>query len=179
MVQAPSGPDPLPRQPEDARSAPHRPADATARALARTILRDARHATLAVLDAEGWPMTSRIAFQCDEAGLPLALLSDLALHTRCLRRDPRAALLVDGPSGDRGWVLNRARLSLQLRAVPADPALRAGQAARWRDRDPKAAVTLGLADFRFWRLDVRGGLLNAGFGRAFLMTAADLVPGSD
>lgn len=179
MVQAPSGPDPLPRQPEDPASAPHRPADAAARALARTILQDARHATLAVLDAEGWPMASRIAFQCDEAGLPLALLSDLALHTGCLRRDPRAALLIDGPSGDRGSALTRARLSLQLRAAPADPALRAGQAARWRALDPKAAIYLGLADFRFWRLDARGGLLNAGFGRAFLMTPADLAPGPD
>lgn len=179
MAQDPPGPDPLPRPPGDAASAPHRPADAAARALARTILQDARHATLAVLDAQGWPMTSRIGFQCDDSGLPLALLSDLALHTRCLRRDPRAALLIDGPGGDRGSPLNRARLSLQLHAALADPALRAEQAARWRTRDPKAAVYLGLADFRFWRLDMRGGLLNAGFGRAFLMTPADLVPPGD
>ncbi|WP_246026574.1 HugZ family protein [Paracoccus luteus] len=170
--------DPLPTgPPQDPAAAPqpHRSADPASRALAWSLLQGARHATLAVLDEAGWPMTSRIGLQLGADGVPLALLSDLALHSRALCRDPRAALLIDGPANARGSPLSGPRLSLQVRAAPADPSLRPAQAADWRRRDPKAAIYLGLSDFRFWRLEPVGGLLNAGFGRAHLMTPADLA----
>lgn len=141
--------------------------------MARQILDAARGAVLAVLDQDGWPQTSRIGLQTDADGMPLALLSGLALHSKALRRDPRAALLIDATEG-RGSALARPRLSLQVRAVEVaghDAPLRAA----WRAKDPKAAVYLGLPDFRFWRLEVKSGLLNAGFGRAHLLSAADLV----
>lgn len=154
---------------------PHRAADAEARAAARALLGSARDAVLAVLDAEGWPMTSRIALQTDAAGTPLALLSGLALHSAALSRDPRAALLLtdDGPA--KGSALTRPRLSLQVEAALVPPADEAALRALWRARDPKAAVYLGLPDFRFWRFTVRAGLLNAGFGAAFRLSAADLA----
>lgn len=155
---------------------PHQAADPVAIRRALAILDAARDAVLAVLDAQGWPMTSRIAMQTDPAGQPLVMLSGLALHTAALRADPRAALLIDEPRAHdaRGMALTRARLSLQVKAqvVPAgkDAELR----QTWLDRDPKAAVYAGLPDFRFWRLQIRGGLLNAGFGKAFRLTADDL-----
>lgn len=155
---------------------PHQDADSGAVSQAHAILDAARDGVLAVLDAGGWPMTSRIALQTDAAGEPLALLSGLALHTAALGRDPRAALLIDeSRAGDgRGMALTRARLSLQVtaRMVAADAAEDLRRA--WLDRDPKAAVYARLPDFRFWRLKIRGGLLNAGFGRAFRLTAEDL-----
>ncbi|HRO14198.1 MAG TPA: pyridoxamine 5'-phosphate oxidase family protein [Paracoccus sp. (in: a-proteobacteria)] len=153
---------------------PHRPADDAARAEARRILAQARHATLAVLDEGGWPMQSRIALQADAAGQPLALLSGLALHTRRLAADPRAALLI-APLSGRGSPMAQPRLSLQVRAQMAEPGESAGLRALWRMRDPKSAVYLDLPDFRFWRMHPRSGLLNAGFGRAWLLDAADLT----
>lgn len=168
-------PDPTPAPRPDPHPDPHRPADDAARAMARQMLDAARDAVLAVLDRDGWPQTSRIGVQIGADGMPLALLSGLALHSKALMRDPRAALLIDAPAG-RGAALARARLSLQVRAVAVagdDAALRAA----WRANDPKAAVYLGLPDFRFWRLHVQSGLLNAGFGRAHLLRAADLTAG--
>ncbi|WP_052171764.1 hypothetical protein [Paracoccus sanguinis] len=88
---------------------PHRAADAEARAAARALLGSARDAVLAVLDAEGWPMTSRIALQTDAAGTPLALLSGLALHSAALSRDPRAALLLTDDAATKGSALTRPR----------------------------------------------------------------------
>lgn len=67
---------------------PHRPADDKAIRAARALLDSAATAVLAVLDDTGWPMTSRIALQTDTAGVPLAMLSGLALHTRALQREP-------------------------------------------------------------------------------------------
>lgn len=156
---------------------PHHPADGQAIGQARAILDAAQDAVLAVLDAQGWPMTSRIALQTGMDGRPLAFLSGLALHTAALRADPRAALLIDAPrqdGEDRGMPLTRARLSLQVRAEEVAPAEEDALRQAWLDRDPKAAVYAGLPDFRFWRFSIRGGLLNAGFGRAFRLTAEDM-----
>lgn len=155
---------------------PHHAADAEAIAQARAILGAARDAVLSVLDAQGWPMVSRVALQTDAGGVPLAMLSGLALHTAALRADPRAALLVDAPLAPeaRGMALTRARLSLQVEARPVpseeDEALRLA----WVRRDPKAAVYARLPDFRLWRMRPVAGLLNAGFGRAYRLGAADL-----
>lgn len=155
---------------------PHHTADSQAIAHARAILDAARDAVLAVLDVQGWPMTSRIALQTDEAGQPLAMLSGLALHTAALRADPRAALLIDEvPSREaRGMALTRARLSLQVEAQPVAPAAAQDLHRLWLARDPKAAIYAGLPDFCFWRLQIRGGMLNAGFGKAYRLTAENL-----
>jgi len=155
---------------------PHRDPDAAAITQARAILDSAQDAVLAVLDARGWPMTSRIALQTDAGGQPLAMLSSLALHTAALRADPRAALLIDeARAGDRrGMALTRARLSLQVEAQVIAPGDEGDLRRAWLDRDPRAAVYARLPDFRFWRLAVRGGLLNAGFGKAYRLAAEDL-----
>lgn len=156
---------------------PHRDADREAIMQARAILETARNAVLAVLDPQGWPMVSRIALQTDAAGQPLAMLSGLALHTAALRADPRAALLLDAPTGNgaRGRDLTRARLSLQVEARPVAPEDDEALRRAWVRRDPKAAVYARLPDFRLWRMQPRAGLLNAGFGRAYRLSAADLA----
>lgn len=133
-----------------------------------------RHATLAVNDPRtGHPHLSRIACQTDPDGTPVALLSSLAVHSRVLVLDPRAALLVE-TRRDRGDPMTWPRLSLQVlaRPLPRSPALRQG----WLDAHPKAAVFIDLPDFRFWHLVPQSGFLNAGFGSAFQMTPADLLP---
>lgn len=143
-----------------------------ARDKARQILAAMRHAVLAVNDpATGHPHLSRIACQVDAAGVPVALLSGLAIHSRALAGDPRAALLAETP-GDRGDPMTWPRLSLQVTAsVIADPgSLR----DRWLAAHPKAAAFIDLPDFRFWRLLPQGGFLNAGFGAAFRLSPADL-----
>lgn len=153
---------------------PHRPADAEALALARRILGGARDAVLSVLDENGWPMTSRIALQTDTAGVPLVMLSSIALHSAALMHDPRAALLLAPPPPSRGSILAQPRLSLQVRAELAALAEAAHLRAAWRARDPRSALYVDLPDFRFWRLRIRGGLLNAGFGRASVIAPGDL-----
>ncbi len=151
---------------------PVRATTADARDSARNMLAAMRHAVLAVNDAAtGHPHLSRIACQIDATGAPVALLSGLAVHSRALVADPRAALLVE-TQGSKGDPMTWPRLSLQVTArVIADPGdLR----NRWLDAHPKAAVFIDLPDFRFWRLTPVAGFLNAGFGAAFRLTPADL-----
>ncbi|MDP5307214.1 pyridoxamine 5'-phosphate oxidase family protein [Paracoccus spongiarum] len=154
-------------------TAPLRPADAHARETARRMLAAMRHATLAVIDpGSGHPHLSRILCQAGADGGPVALLSALAAHSRSLAADPRAGLMIDAPQ-DKGDPMTWPRLALQVtaRPLPDGAPLRAG----WQDRHPPSRLFLGLPDFTFWQLVPRSGFLNAGFGAAFHLAAADLL----
>lgn len=157
-----------------------RDGDDRALATARSLLRDMRHASLAVLlpagegesAAGGHPHLSRILCQTDGAGIPVALLSDIALHSQALAADPRAAMMI-APARPQGDPMSWPRLSLQVVADPLPPD--AEMRARWLRRHPRSTLYLGLPDFRFWRLTPRSGLLNAGFGAAFRLEGAALT----
>lgn len=144
-----------------------------ARAMARDLLAQARHASLGTLDPEtGAPLVTRIALQTDADGAPLALLSGLAAHSRAIAADPRVGLMLVAEAA-KGDAMTHARLSILGRALPA-PADEARRAL-WLARDPKAKVYLDLPDFRFWRIEPVSGLLNAGFGQAFRLGPADML----
>lgn len=150
-----------------------RPTDQAARDLARQILVQARHASLGTLDpATGTPLVTRIAMQSDADGAPLALLSGLAAHSRALAADPRAGLLLIMPSA-KGDAMTHARLSVTGRAAPIT--MDSARRDLWLARDPKARVYIDLPDFRLWRIEPESGLLNAGFGQAFQLTAQDML----
>lgn len=147
-------------------------------ALARRLISEACHATLAVMlpgsrtGAADHPHLSRILCQADADGCPVALLSGIALHSRALAKDPRAALMI-APAQPQGDPMSWPRLSLQVIAtqMPPDDDLR----ARWLQHHPRSKLYLGLPDFRFWRLQPVDGLLNAGFGAACRVDAASLL----
>ncbi|MGY6409970.1 MAG: HugZ family pyridoxamine 5'-phosphate oxidase [Alkalilacustris sp.] len=153
---------------------PIRPTDDDARALARDLIAGARFGALAVVHPDtGLPHVTRVAIGSDRAG-PVTLISDLSLHTRALRAEPRACVLLGEP-GDRGDPLTHPRLSLDVTAAflprgPEHDALR----ALWLQQHPKVKLYIDFADFCFVRLQPRGAALNGGFGRAFLLEAADL-----
>ena len=151
---------------------PVRTTSGEARKAAQDMLAAMRHAVLAVNDsATGHPHLSKIACQTCEAGIPVALLSGLAVHSRALAADPRAALLVETRQ-DRGDPMTWPRMSVQAVACMMDAP--AGLRDRWLQAHPKAAIFIDLPDFRFWQLRPQGAFLNAGFGAAFRLTPADL-----
>ena len=162
-----------PGQKSPMRRDPFHASDDHARSLARRLLGSCRHAILATQDAEtGFPLVTRIALQTEKHGVPIALLSDLARHSQALRVDNRAGLLIGDASPDTD-PMRAPRLSIQGRAtiMPLTPAVRAA----WLERDPWARAYIDLPDFRLWRIDPVHGLLNAGFGRAYRMEAADML----
>ena len=159
-----------------ARPDPTLPATDDARALARSLLQRATHAALAVTDAEtGAPGISRIAWGLGPEGGPVTLISALAPHFAALAAHPTCAVMV-GEIGDEGDPLTQPRLMLRATAAfvapddPARPALR----ERWLADHPKATLYIDFADFAFVRFTPLSALLNAGFARAFRLTATDL-----
>lgn len=150
-------------------TSPFRALDEDARASLQSMLAET-HAALGVLDDTGAPSVSRIAFLWLD-GAAYSLISSLSDHTKALEADPRCSLLLGAP-GERGDPLTHPRLTLSARAEIADKtALRDAYLAK----RPKAQLYYDFTDFRVIRFAFQHGVLNGGFGKAFRVTATDLV----
>lgn len=164
---------PQDRLPKD----PYNPADDAARALARDILNAATYAALACLQPDtGFPTVTRITFATDANGRPVSLVSGLSQHTRALIANPACALLIGAP-GEKGDPLIHPRLTLHARArfVSRGGMEEGALRSRFQAVRPKTKLYMELPDFRFVLFDVDTGLLNAGFGKAYLLTEQDLA----
>ncbi|MFB2550593.1 HugZ family pyridoxamine 5'-phosphate oxidase [Ensifer soli] len=154
-----------------------RPTDAEALRLARNLVRSARSGAIAVVEPEsgGFPSVSRVLLGIDVDGAPVILVSALSLHTRALRADRRASLLVGEPG--KGDPLAHPRLTVQCDAeeVVRDSAAHSRIRARFLRRHPKSQLYIDFPDFSFFRLKPLRASLNGGFGKAYLLAGEDLA----
>jgi putative heme iron utilization protein len=141
------------------------------RQAAKKLLREGRSGALATLmSGSGDPYCSLVNVATAADGAPLLLLSRLALHTKNILADARASLMLDERKG--GDPLEGARVMLMGRAAPtADPEAR----RRYLDRQPEAHMFADFGDFAFYRIELTGAHLVAGFGRIVDLKAADLL----
>jgi heme iron utilization protein len=138
----------------------------------KRLMRLARTGALATLETQGGgPLTTLIGVASDFDGAPLFLMSTLSRHTRNLANDPRASLLLTGRP-ERGDPLNHPRVTLsgQVERCAAPRAK-----SRYLQRNPKAGLYAGFADFAFYRLGVESVHFNGGFGRAAPLTVAEVL----
>ncbi len=131
--------------------------------LAQRVLRRVSHGALATLSVEqdGWPFASAVSLVAQPDGCPAFLISGLAEHTRNLRADPRASLLMVDPYAPAEGA---PRLSLMGYAEPVtlDPLAQ----ARFVRLHPAAEQYLSFGDFSFWQLRPERLRLIGGFGAA-------------
>ncbi|MEJ8575034.1 HugZ family protein [Microbaculum marinum] len=141
-------------------------------AAARRVLRTASTGGLGTVGEDGHPFTSLVTAATTISGEPVMLLSDLAVHTRNLKRDARASILLVEPGGEAGDPLAGARLTVVGRVVAdADPRLR----SRFLARHPEASGYADFKDFSFYRMAVEAAHLVAGFGRIVTIAGTDLL----
>jgi putative heme iron utilization protein len=155
---------------------PIRPTDDEARELARGLLEKARYAAIGVVEPQtGFPLVSRIAFGRDSQGRPVFLASELSFHSRALGLDQRASMLVGEPPA-KGDPLAFPRITLIGKVEKIDRGSPQRDALRgpWLEQHPKAQLYIDFGDFHFFRMDVERAHLNGGFGKAFVLNAADL-----
>jgi putative heme iron utilization protein len=127
---------------------------------AKRLLREAGRGALATLSPGGAPYASLVTVATAMDGAPILLLSRLARHTANVGADPRVSLLLEGER-ERD-PLEGARVSLSgILSRTDDPAAR----RRFLARHPSAEAYAGFADFGFWRMEMSGAHLVAGFGR--------------
>lgn len=138
----------------------------------RHILRRATTATLATFDVgTGHPFASLVEVATTSDARPILLLSDLARHTRNLKADARASLLVDQRQA-AGNALAAERTTLVGMAHPsADVDARRRYLARY----PAAGQYAGFGDFGIWVLDVALAHTIAGFGRIREVAGSQII----
>ena len=154
-----------------------------ARSLAATYSRG----TLSTLNDDGYPFGSVVLYVLDDRGQPVMLLSELAEHTKNIRRDGRASVLVSSTvmPGDDPMALPRVTLIGALTQVPDAelPSVR----ARFLEAHPSAESYVGFGDFAWWSLDLESVRFVGGYGRmswvdvdAYMHVEADpLAPHAD
>ena len=131
----------------------------------RELLVGERQGVLATLSSrrQGWPFASVAPYALTANAEPLLLLSDLAEHTRNLRHDSRASLLVqdsaalqDPQAGSRVTLLGRAE------PLPAEEVGVAQQS--YLQRHPQAEGYFSMSDFHLYVLRVSEARFIGGFG---------------
>lgn len=148
--------------------------DDDVRRTAKTFLRTARHGALATIDPEtGVPMASRVSLATASDGSPVFLISQLSGHFGALENDRRASVLIGEPG--RGDPLAHPRITVFGQASRVPDTEREQIRSRFLARHPKAELYADFGDFAFWRLEIQGASFNAGFGKAYAMTGADLI----
>jgi heme iron utilization protein len=155
---------------------PIRTTDDEARSLAKTLLRDARFASLAFTDIPtGGPSISRIIVaSIPNQGL-VTLISDLSAHSQSLTLQGRCALLIGEPG--KGDPLAHPRMSIIATAVRLPEAMKesASLVEPFLEMHPKTKLYFNFLDFAFWRFSIARVDLNGGFGKAYNLTPDDIA----
>jgi heme oxygenase (biliverdin-IX-beta and delta-forming) len=137
---------------------------------AKRLLREAGKGALATLLPGGAPYASLVTIACAMDGAPILLLSRLARHTANLATDSRVSLLLEEAGARDPLASARVSLSGTLSRTE-DPAAR----RRFLARHPSAEAYAGFSDFGFWRMEMSGAHLVAGFGRIADLRKDDLL----
>lgn len=139
---------------------------------ARRLIRSQDRASLAtMLAGDGTPYASLVLYATLPDATPVLLLSALAEHTKNLKADPRASLLVDGTAG-LADPLTGARVTLVGRL---EEVAEAEARSRYLARHPSAETYVGFGDFRFYALRMTRAHLVAGFGRIHWIDASAIL----
>jgi hypothetical protein len=125
---------------------------------------------------DGTPDASVAATLLEADGAFVIYISGLAAHTRHLRVNPRASVLLLEPENTPGNPLARRRLTFACTAEPVARESSAHAALVLAFRQKFGAtidVVSTLPDFQFVRLQPQSGRVVAGFGAAFEVNPRD------
>jgi len=149
---------------------------ACARELIATLRERLSTIILGTAAPDGTPDASVAAALLDADGAFVIYVSGLAAHTRHLRANPRASVLLIEPETNPGNPLARRRLTFACAAEPVarDSTPHTEMLSAFRQ---KFGVTIDvmapLPDFQFFRLLPQTGRVVAGFGAAFAVNPRD------
>lgn len=145
-------------------------------ALGRQLIDQASFASIAVLEpGTNIPLVSRIAVSTDPKGDLIFLASDLSNHSKALANNPVASIMVGEPA--KGDPLAHPRITLigTVEKIARSSKERDALRDPYLQRHPKAKLYVDFGDFHFFRLVLERANLNGGFGKAYELTADDLV----
>lgn len=132
---------------------------------ARTMLYLNRVGVLSTHSAkcDGFPFGSTMPYALDAAGRPLFLISGMAMHTKNLQTDSRAALFVTVPEAQSD-PLGAGRMTLIGNAEPVPEVDVAAAREAYLAIHENAKYYVDFEDFSFWRLNPVDLYFVGGFG---------------
>lgn len=148
------------------------PQEPTLAQCARALMRAGGVSSLSTISVKhpGYPFGSVMPYAVDESGSPIVLISQMATHTKNLRAEPRATLLVAQESGSP---LGAARVSVIGEFAQVEEAEKEEVAAIYLAAHPESRQWVSFGDFSFYRMTVKDVYLVAGFGVMGWVTASD------
>lgn len=143
----------------------------------RALIARERDGMLATLSrkVEGWPFGSVTPYALAASGDPIILISELAEHTRNLRADARASLLVSDSTGDDSQAA--ARATLLGYGIPVPAPFQADARSRYLDRFPNSESYFGVHDFSLFQIKMTSVRFIGGFGEIYWVDGAEVVGG--
>jgi len=157
-------------EPEDINPAP----ETSYAERARTIASTNRQGVLSTHSnkVEGFPFGSTMPFALDAKGLPIFLISGMAMHTQNLAKNARASLFITVPEAQTD-PLGAARLTLVGSATQVPESDLESARETYLARHENAKYYVDFKDFSFWRLDVIDLYFVGGFGVMGWVTSSD------
>jgi putative heme iron utilization protein len=143
---------------------------------ARALIRSERNAVLCTLSKRiaGFPFGSVAPFAVSGAGEPIILISEIAEHTRNLRADARASLLIQD-SAAMADPQAGARATLVGYAVPVPRAYLDDARRRYLGLFPNSASYFEAHDFSLFQIKVEQVRFIGGFGEIHWIEGRELV----
>src|SRR5581483_2971023 len=106
-----------------------------------------------------YPYTSLVPYVIDEQGRPIVFISDLAVHTKNLKKNNKCSLMAC--KIDKKDVFNSARITFIGKMIKVDK----NEVKKvYLDKYPDAESLLDLDDFNFYRMEVEYIHYIGGFG---------------
>lgn len=139
---------------------------------ARILMRSGGTSSLSTMSVKhpGYPFGSVMPYAVDDKGRPIVLISQMATHTKNLRADPRATLLVAAQSDSS---LSAARVSVIGDFAQVDDSEKQEVAAIYLAANPESSQWVSFGDFGFYRMTVKEVYIVGGFGSMGWVTAED------
>lgn len=113
-------------------------------------------------DFKGTPFGSLVAYSIDAKGRPYIFVSDMAVHTKNIKKNSKVSLMVY--KEDKDDLFNSSRITFVGKMVKVDDKEREALKKEYLKRHPSAEQFIDFGDFNFYRLEIERIHCIGGFG---------------
>lgn len=147
---------------------------------ALTARRLLNHQSMGVLsthsvDVEGYPFGSIVPYVLDHEGWPTLLISDIAQHTRNIKRNSKVSLTVFDQGADDPQASSRLTWIGDAAAIPPPDS---DARLRYLRYFPSSASYFETHDFSFYRIGLRRARFIGGFGEIYWIEPSAMLAGN-
>ena len=146
---------------------PSRPSEESLTKVAWALLQENKTGTLATLSSKhsGFPFVSIATYSISLTGELNFFFSSMARHSKNLRANPNASLLVTaGDASNQDSALASGRITLIGQVSPIDATDLESTARSYLTANPEAKQWATFGDFEFYKMDIVDAYVVAGFG---------------